>query len=390
MSFARQWPSGIADNDPATGAKLTQLDLNVSRALDGYAGGNSSPSTPIGLGGAGLKMNLGGKLNLSGAKAPSALMNWFPAVQVIGGSRVFDACSPEPGNIIAATENTDTIYQSLDDGNSWADITSHITVPASVALQCIWSDYVENGVTTNSEILVAGVSANLYRSVNGGTSFANVTFPGTPTTISVLSRAADGTSYHLAGGKKAGAPYMAYAGVTNSWTQATLPGSITGSNACISIAHMPVSGIVVASFDGSQTKLAVSTDGGATWAASATSLTAGTYSVAYCDGCFLASSTAGDFYTSTDGSTWTTVGLATIATPWTRTLSLNGMMIGVSDTHLVFSLDNGVTLFPMQKKHSSRTRTGAVVLDGRLWYFAFSANGYAERSQKLGNGSLSI
>lgn len=53
MTFSRQWATGISDNDPVTGAKLTQLDLNVSRALDAYAGGSGTPSSPIVLNGTG-------------------------------------------------------------------------------------------------------------------------------------------------------------------------------------------------------------------------------------------------------------------------------------------------------------------------------------------------
>lgn len=61
MTLARVWPTGIADDEPATGAALTQLDLNVSRSLDGYTGGQATPSAQIDLrgtgGGAGSAVN---------------------------------------------------------------------------------------------------------------------------------------------------------------------------------------------------------------------------------------------------------------------------------------------------------------------------------------------
>lgn len=69
MSFARVNPSGWALNDPFTPAQMNQLDINVSRAIDGYAGGAYSPSAVIDIQGAnGLQVE---KLVLPGTTWPS-------------------------------------------------------------------------------------------------------------------------------------------------------------------------------------------------------------------------------------------------------------------------------------------------------------------------------
>jgi hypothetical protein len=45
MSFAKQWPAGLTDDaSTLTAAKLMALDTNVSRALDGTAGGTYQPT----------------------------------------------------------------------------------------------------------------------------------------------------------------------------------------------------------------------------------------------------------------------------------------------------------------------------------------------------------
>ena len=55
MSFTRVWPgAGLAFNAPPGSANLTQLDLNVSRAIDGFAGGTYAPTNPLVLGGSGV------------------------------------------------------------------------------------------------------------------------------------------------------------------------------------------------------------------------------------------------------------------------------------------------------------------------------------------------
>jgi hypothetical protein len=60
MTFSRQWALGLTDGQPASGSKLTQLDLNVSRSIDAVAGGIITPANPIdirGFGGAGAAVN---------------------------------------------------------------------------------------------------------------------------------------------------------------------------------------------------------------------------------------------------------------------------------------------------------------------------------------------
>ena len=59
MTFARVKPAGWAVNEVLTSAQANGLDINVSRALDGTAGGPYSPSSPLVIGGAGIDIDVG-------------------------------------------------------------------------------------------------------------------------------------------------------------------------------------------------------------------------------------------------------------------------------------------------------------------------------------------
>ena len=54
MSFTRVNPGGWAVNDPLTSAQMNQLDINVSQAVDGTAGGTFAPSATIQINGSGF------------------------------------------------------------------------------------------------------------------------------------------------------------------------------------------------------------------------------------------------------------------------------------------------------------------------------------------------
>ena len=53
MSFTRAKPAGWSTGDQLTATQINALDLDHSRAVDGYAGGVYTPSSPIGLQGTG-------------------------------------------------------------------------------------------------------------------------------------------------------------------------------------------------------------------------------------------------------------------------------------------------------------------------------------------------
>lgn len=55
MTFSRVWPGGITNGQSPQGSELTELDLHVSRALDGHSGGAYSPAGAITVGGGGIQ-----------------------------------------------------------------------------------------------------------------------------------------------------------------------------------------------------------------------------------------------------------------------------------------------------------------------------------------------
>jgi len=69
MSFTRAKPSGWVTLDQITPAQINQIDVNQSNAIDGAAGGDYSPTNPIGLSND-LEIKSGATLHLeSGAAA---------------------------------------------------------------------------------------------------------------------------------------------------------------------------------------------------------------------------------------------------------------------------------------------------------------------------------
>lgn len=78
MTFTRQKPAGWADGDTLTATQITNIDANLSNAIDGSAGGVYTPATALQVGGAGLRMDncvghgVTGDYDLSGATASLA------------------------------------------------------------------------------------------------------------------------------------------------------------------------------------------------------------------------------------------------------------------------------------------------------------------------------
>lgn len=66
MTFARAKPGGATDDiSVITANEFDTVDVNQSRALDGTAGGPYSPTSPIGIGNAGLRLDDNNNLLLS-------------------------------------------------------------------------------------------------------------------------------------------------------------------------------------------------------------------------------------------------------------------------------------------------------------------------------------
>jgi hypothetical protein len=67
MSFSRVNPGGWGLFEVLTSSQMNQIDINQSRAVDGFAGGTYTPSDPIEFGGAGVVINtIGGTPTFTG------------------------------------------------------------------------------------------------------------------------------------------------------------------------------------------------------------------------------------------------------------------------------------------------------------------------------------
>lgn len=349
MTFSRQFPSGVADDDPIPGSKLTAIDLNLSRALDGFGGGKYAPSAPLNISGKGLKVGD------SGDDAPlvTAASKWLGPMldlsisSAITGNVLTSITAIEERLLFATGTANDTILVSLNDGFSWIDTSANIAAPQGIALSCCASSYVL-GVTVPGILVAGGNSAKVYYSTDAGATWTFATLPGAPTQINAL-HFDKLNGLFVAIGKTAGAPYIATspAGAAPTvWTQRTVPGAITGSNIGLSIAQIP-GGRLVASWAG-QTNVAYS-DNGTTWTASTTALTSGKYGVRYGDGVFVAIdlNATSHAYVSSDGSTWTSSGVTkqgTAAVAANAFSSMNGVFIYTDAAELIYySIDRCAT-----------------------------------------------
>src|SRR4051812_35161517 len=73
MTFSRVGPGpGWGTGELLSSTQMNQMDLNVERALDGYAGGLYTPSAPLIIGGSGMQVPNGATWNiLSGGNLTS-------------------------------------------------------------------------------------------------------------------------------------------------------------------------------------------------------------------------------------------------------------------------------------------------------------------------------
>lgn len=205
--------------------------------------------------------------------------------------------------------DTDGCNISWDDGRHFTPLGNGME--SNVGLE----DLALAGQASNhSAVAVAGNSSTAYRrdDIGDGTEpWSTVTITGAVGLYAIVFDATN--DRYITVGVKAGPdPFCAISddptGAAWSDVSANLPASFAGKT----LESLATSaGVVVASASTAHTKLAVSTDGGATWADSTTDLASGIYAVthSYNLGKFIAvrTGTSGtdNVYTSTDGDTWT-------------------------------------------------------------------------------------
>lgn len=322
MTFPRQWATGIGNGIPIPGSIFTALDLNLSRALDGYAGGKYAPTSVLNVAGAGLRIGDPGDdvlFSTAASKVPAAVIDFGPYSPTVTTFQLADIASIDEGFLCAVgTGANDKLATSIDDGVSWVNVSANITVPNSVPLACCASNYQYgasilsvSGVPSIS-VYAGGSNVGYYTTITA--QFIPFTFPGSPTSIDAIHFDSHNNQF-VAIGKTSSAPYIATAPIVStgpgvaysppSFTQQSVPGAITGSHIGVSISQAP-SGRLIASWD-SQTHVAFSDDG-ISWTAASTAMTSGGYIVKYGNGTWVAldRNVTSLAYASTDGNIWAT------------------------------------------------------------------------------------
>jgi len=384
MTYVRQWPLGLSDGQPASGAALTAIDQALANTVDGLAGGKVAPAAPINFAGAGIAPT--GPVNVGKAPWFFAVSNWKERIDLTVGVnfRIRDIAALRSGIVLGVSNHaSNEAVLSLNDGQSWIDFSTVVAAavdstasgtPYTPVIECCDSfpggNMLACGTSSMSRILFS-TNTNL-----GFSSTFKVTdfMASTPT---VISKILYSTTHNLwvAVGKTASAPWIATSPTTltfTSWTIRTPPASITGSINAVSLAEGG-GGRFVATWAGA-TRTAYSDDG-VTWTASANTVTAGSYNVVWDPNnlVWMLADGSNNVYVSADGSTWTTVGLGTRAINWAKLISVNGLIVGASNTDLEFTLDGGASFFRMSREYASggvETLDSLKFADGRVWLWA--------------------
>lgn len=199
-------------------------------------------------------------------------------------------------NFYAASN--DKICRSRDSGRTWE--AANPTDTNGMLNFCAAADDTGKAIVTGDR---GGGSAIQY-TTDVGDNWTRATPPSTPISLRAAHYCASSETFIVAGNTASG-PYLAIADRSDlsTWTALVVPAGITGVKTARSIVEL--NGVIVASWE-DQDKVAFSTDGGATWSESTTTLTSGDYIICAGENEFLAID-ADDInaYTSTDGDTWT-------------------------------------------------------------------------------------
>lgn len=265
--------------------------------------------------------------------------------------------------------DTDGCNVSTDDGGHF--VPHDTDMGSTVALE----DLALVGQSSNHSAVAVGNSSTAYRRADiAAGSWSTVTITGADNLFAVVF---DSTNdrYVTVGEDSSNEPFAAISddNAGAAWTDvsASLPASFAG----MTLNGLATSGgIVVAAASTAHTKLAVSTDGGATWADSTTSLTSGVYAVthSYNLGLFVAvriDSTANNYvYTSEDGDTWTLM--------YSASLGLNSSVGAEQAGKSVAAYGRAIIV-------AGKISDGAVINDGGA--IAYSTDGGATwRTQRVG------
>lgn len=406
MTFSRVWNTGISNGQPATGAQLTQLDLNVSRSLDGNAGGKSTPSALQVMSGKGVQVsdvNEYASFIIKDAKALGAALDLQTSQDPLNIGQAQDACGPKEGRVLIVSPfANDELYQSENGGITW----QHNILSTSDFYNCIASTPPKDGGGDPNAIpgtvLIGCLSSTMYYALGttNYTPYLTLSAGGSATEIDAIFYDTFNSQF-IALGKTSSAPYLS--SITASGipavTPQTVPAAITGSNVGLKVAQNPASGRMVASW-ASQTKLAYSDDGH-TWTASSTTMTSASYSVAYGDGVFLAvdMSATSNIWKSSDGITWSTSGL-TMPGNGTRAMNtakafacINGIFFVAYGSGVnYYSIDAGATWHLLIHMYVDGTPTkydtscAVKVIHNRLYLLqSHTSVANVSRSRKLGS-----
>jgi hypothetical protein len=172
------------------------------------------------------------------------------------------------------------LYTSTDSAASWAPVTSFPTMgDASYGLPVVVIDKSSGGASGSSNIYVAAATtsagSNLYRTTDGGTTWALV--PGGPTGLMVhhaslgsdgrlwLAYSSDYGPYNVTGGTLVGQVWT-YATANGTWTNVTPATNWGGMSGGISVDAQNPQHVIVSTLDWyAPDRLLATTNGGTTW-----------------------------------------------------------------------------------------------------------------------------
>lgn len=305
--------------------------------------------------------------------------NMLP-IDAVSNARV--TISPNAYNLAA-----DQLMSTADGGCTWAPSAGSLTPTGVVFLTCAISP-AGKAIATGSKGGGTDIQTSAGQADFPQGSWTAITPPGTPVTLQ-CSLYDPVNSRFIVIGKTASAPYIAtceHADLT-TWTQRTVPGSITGSKDALSLVQL---GTTIVATWADQTKSAYSIDGGVTWIASTTTLTSGQYRVVAGEKKFVAVRKNGtEVYNSSDGITWTAQA-ALVRVPgqdferWGLKF-LGGVYIlsPASRTRFYYSLNDGASWTEVAEQNYAWV--SFCVIRNRLLQFRYLTNGgnidvYVERS----------
>jgi hypothetical protein len=190
------------------------------------------------------------------------------------------AVDPNHTSILLFGSRENGLYKSIDSATSWAPVSTFPTKgDATFGLPVVVFDKTGGSAAGSTTIFVAAAStsagSNLYKTADGGTTWALVTGTGGPTGLMVhhASLGSDGTlwlayssTYGPGGGPGSGQVWK-YATLTGTWTNVTPPAANWGAMAGgISVDAQNPQHAIVSTLDWyAPDRLLATTNGGSTW-----------------------------------------------------------------------------------------------------------------------------